>query len=264
MSVLGLSQQSEDGYDRYLTGKVVDNNDPEMLQRVRVVIPRLFSDDVPVDLLPWIGPRNRSFFGIGDNYGTISIPVIGSRVAVYLQNGQAEYGLVDHDLINTQFTLPEEFQTNYPNRVGLKTPTGDVFYYEVNTGQWFFRHNKGTSIRVDADGNVFKSVAGNYTEYVKGNYTRVVEGDNIETVKGNSTLSYGSTVLSVKGSYGVTVSSDFSNLVSGSTTTSTSSWTHSGLLKSSDDIIAVSTSLMNHQHEYDDAGNPNITNIPNA
>lgn len=264
MSVLGLNNQPTDGYSGLLEGKVVANNDPERLQRVRVTIPKLFSEDIDVNLLPWIGPRHSSPFGIGDNYGVVQVPVVGSRVRVYLQDGQAEYGMIDHDVINTKFVLPDELATNYPNRVGMKTPTGDVFYYEVTTGQWFFRHNKGTSIRVDADGNVFKSVVGDYTEYVKGNYTRVVEGTVNDVVKGKVTQSYGATALNVKGKLNITASADFTAIVNGTGTLSANSWTLAGVLKSSDDIWAVNTSVMNHQHQYDDAGNPNVTNIPNA
>ena len=264
MSVKGLNHQPVDGYEGFLEGKVVDNNDPERLQRVRVVIPKLFSEDVDVNLLPWIGARANSPFGIGDNYGTVCVPIVGSRVAVYFQSGQAEYGLLDHDVVNTKFVLPDELATNYPNRVGMKSPTGDVFYYEVTTGQWFFRHNKGTSIRVDADGNVWKSVVGDYTEYVKGNYTRVVEGTLSEVVKGNVTMSYGQVAMTVKGKYSQTVSADYTSIINGSGTLSANAWTVAGLMKSSDDIIAVNTSVMGHVHQYDDAGNPNLTNPPNA
>lgn len=258
-SVSGLNGQSLDKYEGLFLGKVVDNNDPLQQQRVRVTIPKLFSEELPIESLPWIGPRLVSMFGVGENFGAISIPSIGANVAVSFQEGKAEYGLVMFDVAGANFTLPDELVTNYPDRLGFLSPTGDIFYYDRSDGTWFFRQNTGTSLKINADGSVDVLIIGDHSEYVKGNSTRVVEGDCTEVVKGKYTLSTGDMAETVNGNKGTQVTGDSQDATSGKRTTSSASWSNKGVLKSADDILAQGTSLNNHQHADPQGG---LTSAP--
>lgn len=227
---------------------VVENNDPLKRQRVKVTVPGLLEADTVEDL-PWIMPMLHSPFGIGDDFGVIGVPRIGSRIAVRFLDGDLHYGMYEADLVAESSALPPDLVVNYPNRYGLYSPIGDVFYTDLETGDVVLRRKSGTSLKIDVDGNVTLTTAGNLTEYVKGDLNRVVDGDLFEVVKGNASLTvHGSHTVSVDGSSTLAVTSDQSVLVSGSRTISCSSEARSGLLTSSDDIVSTGISLNNHIH----------------
>ena len=77
----------DDLRDKQFLGVVELIDDPRKEGRARV---RVYSihDDLPAEDIPWAYPKNKGlFFGQGGKAGSISIPKIGSIVAVKFDNG---------------------------------------------------------------------------------------------------------------------------------------------------------------------------------
>lgn len=260
MSISSPLTQSPGGLksDQRLIGIVVDNNDPQKTtQRVRVTIPGLLESE-NIEELPWLLPSHKSVYGVGDNYGVVQVPRIGARVVVKFQGADLSYGVYEHDATTTNLTLPKELLENFPNRIGFSTPSGDLFYNDLTTGEVRWRHASGTSISIDGDGNVALSVAGNLTEYIHGNHARIVNGDSSEVVKGSKVQTVGGAHrLAVSGNSATSVGGSYSVIVSSSMTTVCSKHSHSGTIRNVGDIFANGVSLENHDHGGVDTGGGN-------
>ena len=149
-----LSQQDENEYNGYLLGTVVDNNDPEHKQRIKVMVPNLMEGSVSD--LPWVEPIIQSDFGISDTAVTICVPMLGARVAIELQGGDLHYGLLHGSLQTKSAAVPSELVTNYPNRRGWKDPGGNLFYIDSTGGseRIYLRHVSVTEVIIEPNGQV--------------------------------------------------------------------------------------------------------------
>lgn len=240
--------------DQVHVGVVVDNNDPEKLQRVRVFISGLL-DSEDYSKLPWVLPDFQSPYGMGDNYGIVNIPRIGSRVGVWFQEGNVDFGFWTNASVSGQMTLPDEFTTNYPNRVGFFTPAGDIAYIDFTTLELLYRRASGTAIQIDQEGNVVINVAGDLTQIVKGDYNLSVDGSMNVIVNGDA-------ARNVKGKDGTQVGGDSTTVIQGNQSVQTSgqrniscsSENHSGDMNVSSDVVASGVSLVNHTHGGVDTG----------
>lgn len=242
---------------RLLVGIVVDNNDPDKRQRIRVQVPNLLESQNTEDL-PWFAPRHISPYGIGDDFGVIRIPRVGSRVYVSFQDGDGSFGEYLADVVTSAVTPPAEMLTNYPNRIGFFTPVGDIAYLDLSTKEMMLRRASGTSIKIDADGNVTMVVAGNFTQTVKGDYNLIVEGDAGVVTKGDHTnMVSGDLGTIIQGSQTTTVSGSQTNNVSGSRTVTCSSESHVGKITNLGDVVADGVSLTGHTHGGVDTGGGN-------
>lgn len=98
--------------DKQFLGVVELIDDPRKEGRARV---RVYSihDDLPAEDIPWAYPKNKSlFFGQGGKAGSISIPKVGSIVAVKFDNGNPyspEYFAI-HELAQD---IKDELNTEY-------------------------------------------------------------------------------------------------------------------------------------------------------
>lgn len=149
-----LAQQGENSYDGYLMGTVVDNQDPEHKQRIKVFVPNLMEGS-SADL-PWVEPLIQSNFGISDSAVTICVPIIGSRVAIELQGGDLHYGLLHGSLQTKSTAVPAELITHYPNRRGWLDPAGNLHYIDGTPGaeRIYLRHRSGTELIIEPNGRV--------------------------------------------------------------------------------------------------------------
>lgn len=155
----GLSNQLKlkkiDYKDVILIGTVVDNNDPEKLERVRVKIPDLYDNMEDTDL-PWaipVYPRKHGATPDSGEFG--NIPAVGSTVYVKLQNGDATFPTVVGSVLDVNNRLPDG-GINYPNRYGFVDAAGNVFYIDTTPGsvEVFFRHKSGTKIEINDAGEL--------------------------------------------------------------------------------------------------------------
>ena len=98
-------------------GYVVDNNDPDNMGRIQVLIPSITNDQKHTK---WAWPKNQF---AGNNYGMQVLPQIGDLVWVEFENGNARFPLWIHGHFG-QTEKPEEFVT--PQVYGFKTPKGQI------------------------------------------------------------------------------------------------------------------------------------------
>lgn len=148
--------------NRKFQGRVVDNQDPLMKQRIKVVVPNLLEG--PVELLPWIGPTVHSKFGITETAVSVEVPVVGSIVSVTFQDGDMHYGMLDGSL-HTELTSDlGVLATNYPNRRGWLDPVMNWSYIDITAGMVEFQlhHKSGTQYTTFDDGRVHHLAVNTY------------------------------------------------------------------------------------------------------
>jgi hypothetical protein len=208
-------------------GKVVHNNDPLMLQRIKVTVPG-FLDGQDTEGLPWVGPMHPSEFGMNEKYGVVRVPLVGSLVVVKFQGGDVHHGMYVGYVPTSNFAknLPGALKTNYPNRVGYIDPMGTVVYTDVTTGEMTVNHFAGSIVTFEPTGKMIKIISnlditgdihhvgnlkqeGNTTQ--SGNYdlagNNTISGNNDvggnETVGGSLTVSGAAKLGSISSPTGV-------------------------------------------------------------
>lgn len=141
-------------YSNPFLAKVVFNNDPDKLQRIKVTIPGVLEGKT--DDLPWIAPVLYSPFGVTASAGVVHVPAVGSFAVVSFQDGQLYYGLGIGSLAIKDYTPDPILLTNYPNRRGWKDPSGNLFYIDNKSGSVtvHFKHISGTTIDISNSGRV--------------------------------------------------------------------------------------------------------------
>lgn len=231
-----------------LLALVVDNNDPTRKQRIRVTVPGLL-EAADVKELPWVLPKAQSPFGVGDDYGVVQIPRIGSRVYVHFQGGDLSFGQYVSDALTSRSALPADFLTHYPNRFGYYSPKGDILYTDLQTRDTVFKHSSGSAVHFASDGSVTMYVKGKLTEIVDGDYAQVVKGTVSISVEGDHSLSVqGQRSEVIQGSSTTNVSGSTSELTSGERTISCSKESHAGDIEVMGDVKASGISLRYHVH----------------
>ena len=169
-----LGQLETSKYTNYMLAQVVDNNDPERKQRIKVRIPLLLEGDAAN--LPWVLSMHPSHFGTGSGaagaYGSVCIPPLDAWVVVRLEEGSIYYGqcvgatpVAGHEL--------SLFDTNYPKRYGMVDPIGNHFYVDTTQGQATvqFRHMSGTQITIANNGAVTINGASTLNMSIAGTIT---------------------------------------------------------------------------------------------
>jgi hypothetical protein len=188
------TQEVEDPARLFL-GKVVENNDPERLQRIKVAI----EGRLQYDELPWIAPIAQSPFGIGSGYGSCRVPVVGSNVIVMFQGGSLYYGLL---MGYPNMTAPPPMlATNYPKRYGFTDPIGNSFFVDMTAGSRAveFHHASG-AIQLKIEDSGACSLTSTQTVVVNTSSSATVTAGggatiNAETtVNGNVTINGNTTI----------------------------------------------------------------------
>ena len=99
-------------------GKVIDNQDPRRLGRLKVVVPEVGGDDLPMWALPCVPYA-------GKGVGLWALPSIGSAVWVEFEGGEPDYPIVAGG-----FWLEGQVpaMAGSPDVVGLFSPAGSLFF----------------------------------------------------------------------------------------------------------------------------------------
>lgn len=171
--------EPHDYTDNIFIGRVVYNQDPLALRRVKVLIPKLFESDNPEEL-PWVAPMFMGFVAnIPGNSGTMNlVPGIGAEVVVELQMGSPLHGLYVASPLRPNSVL-SEFSENYLGKYGWKDPAGNIFIVDCTQGQVTIRMFHGPS------GAEFKIINNGDTTYTTpGNLDVTVQGHTNVTVTG--------------------------------------------------------------------------------
>tara|TARA_Y100001963_G_scaffold158990_1_gene260729 strand:- start:5915 stop:6736 length:822 start_codon:yes stop_codon:yes gene_type:complete len=145
-------------------GKVVDDNDPSQLFRLRVRVPGIF-DHLEDDELPWAVPDSENPNGItgGENVGrtqSVAIPEAGSEVALYFnQNGDPHQPTYTTRMPIAKDKVAPEFLKNYPKRQGSVLPSGYTFIHDRQTNETFLELPGDANLTILGDVNL--NVVGN-------------------------------------------------------------------------------------------------------
>lgn len=160
MSVNSIRQSEEFIPDFHVIAQVVDNEDPDKQQRIRVTIPKWMEG--PKETLPWLkrGFSDGSRWGETDSVTSIQVPRIGSYVTVRFQNADFNLGVYEGTPTGKRSNSACEaaqLNVNYPNRHGYVDPKGTVKYVDVTSGQeeTSFKHFQGHEFTIKPDSTIF-------------------------------------------------------------------------------------------------------------
>lgn len=173
-----------ENYDgKYLLGTVVNNTDPQNLDRIQVSIPNLY--DPGQGDIPWAAAIKFSPFGIGSGWGTYGAPAVGSQVLILLQNGDPAYPLYQSILTAPNSMFAD--QNGASGSVwGWKDPAGNSLV--VADQDIVFTASSGVIFHIDSAGNLDVTVQGDVTGTIQGKLTASVTGDVTVNTQGNSTV----------------------------------------------------------------------------
>ena len=181
-AITNSSDQEEQKFTGRWEGKVIKNNDPERLGRVKIQIFN-FYDDLPSDAIPWAIP---DIMFIGSKAGNFIVPEIGTIVRGYFDQGDIQKPIYDKLAFNvdnpnnSQATVNED----YPNKMIIfQTDQGDYMTLNRKTGEWVFMHRTGASIifkgsgEMQIDTGASDDGEGDLNIHVLGNCTVNVDKD---------------------------------------------------------------------------------------
>jgi len=140
----------------YYTGIVIENEDPEMRGRLQIECPEIVHGETMAE---WIEPTFH-FVDSSQRAGSIWIPNIDSEVTVEIEDEEdSEVTSLEPKWrcdIYPDDTVPEVFQTNYPQRRGWVTAAGHVMYFDDTESEIEFRyeHPSGAYIQINNSGQV--------------------------------------------------------------------------------------------------------------
>jgi len=134
-------------------GKVVDNNDPNHLGRIKVNVFGVF-DGIEVEELPWVVPAFPLFSGSGLDSGWFAIPSLNSYVWCFFEAGDHEQPVYFAEAPSGAYGIPGEAETNYPDRRVIKLSSGITFYIDNLDKEVKLSHPSGAYVLIDEDGNI--------------------------------------------------------------------------------------------------------------
>lgn len=141
----------KDNKDGPRVGKVINNNDPKKLGRIKVELAGIFdSTDSTGSNLPWVRRLNDTFLcGAGQEF--FSVPPIGSYVQVIWPFGDdiACYRGLPYGKQNMTNSFTEE----YPNAWGIANNNGFIFKVNDIDGTVMLKTNTA-QILIDSKGNI--------------------------------------------------------------------------------------------------------------
>jgi hypothetical protein len=198
-----LQQVEQHDYSQNIfIGKVVANDDPLRLRRVKVAIPNLFEEDTPATL-PWVAPMFLGFVANGAGGGSANLaPAVGTEVVVEFQMGSPLHGLYIASPLRPG-QLPAEFMDDdWQWTYGWKDPVGNIFLVNTKSGSNTIRlfHASGTELKIINSGKVQIHGVENLEVQIDGNTQLTTNGDTTVTTQGNTSVStQGNTSISTQG-----------------------------------------------------------------
>ena len=141
-----LEKDVSSSYDNEYVGKVVDNDDGDMLGRCKIRVFGVFGDDVQDVDLPWALPID---VRDGVDCGSFIVPENASLVRVEFERGeinQPRYSKQMADYTN----LPPEREDDYPNTMVLFKTPNNVLTINRTTGALVYSNGDG-DIKIDVN-----------------------------------------------------------------------------------------------------------------
>ena len=146
-------KKDTDKFPGFYRGKVLDNNDPDKLGRIKVGILGIF-DGLESDVIPWATPAMPLTVGAGDGFGCFNVPEIDSWVWCFFEASDLYQPVFFAEATDGVHGLPAERTSDYPNRRITKTKNGIIIYINDLTKEIKVLHPTGSYIQIDAGGNI--------------------------------------------------------------------------------------------------------------
>lgn len=158
-------------------GWVVENNDPDKRQRVRIRIPILHRD-IPDDKLPWAninGGGSHANAGVG--VGSVNVPDKGAKMQLNFEeddphNPKYQSSPASDDVNGDNELLNED----YPSTMGHVDSFGNKWATNKATGDVTFIHKSGATIHVDGAGNINMASPADINIGAKGDVNIAAQG----------------------------------------------------------------------------------------
>ena len=179
----GTYEKFDDDDKGRWTGKVVDNDDPDKLGRVKIVVFGYY-DELAEFALPWAVP---DLGYIGGTNGNFIVPEVGTFVRGYFDQGDIQKPIYDSIAFSemTARNLMKNHLVNkledYPHKmVLLETDQGDYMTLNRKDGETLFHHRTGLTITIGGDGTLTINTGSSFAE--KGKFIVNCDGETqIET-----------------------------------------------------------------------------------
>jgi len=141
-------------------GKVLDNNDPDELGRIKVQVLNVL-EGIEAAFLPWAIPAMSLFTGSGNGFGCFTVPEVDSYVWCFFEAGDIYQPVYFAEALSGVHGLPVERETDYPNTKVMKTKNGIVITIndKLESEEIKILHPTGAFIQIDKSGNI--TVSGN-------------------------------------------------------------------------------------------------------
>ena len=170
-----IDSDIDDEENYIITGKVINNNDPEKQGKCQIRVFSVF-DNVADNDLPWALP---DFTFIGSKVGNFVVPPVGTIVNVYFDKGDIYHPHYTTKAV-AKNSLPVQRNTDYPDNVVMwESDDGDYLTLNRRSKVTTFHHMSGTQIKVLRDGSVDIKVVANETKHVEKDETHTVKGTHI-------------------------------------------------------------------------------------
>ena len=185
----GTYEKFSQGDDGRWTGKVIDNDDPEKLGRVKIMVFGYY-DELSEYAIPWAVP---DIGYIGGSNGSFIIPENGTFLRGYFDQGDIQKPIYDSVAFSeiTARNLTRNFIVNkledYPNKMVLmETDAGDYLTLNKASGETLFHHRSGLNITVDANGSLTINTGALYME--RGKLVINCNGDTEISTHGDTSV----------------------------------------------------------------------------
>lgn len=133
---------------------VVDVQDPDKRQRVKIRIPQLHRD-IPDSDLPWSMPNTVGQAHAGAGVGTVNVPPEGSLVEVWFEEDDPHNprygGSPPLDEVHSENELLQE---DYPHTKGFVDEAGNKVTINTAKNEIMVQHKTGASFFIDGEGNI--------------------------------------------------------------------------------------------------------------
>lgn len=148
--------------NKCFVGIVVDNDDPSMLQRVRVRLPQ-HPLNMKKEEIPWALPERSGDWGAGGDSGEVKVPRLNSNVLVKFPVDQ--YSPVYTRL---QTSIPSKLLEQYPNLYGSQDVNGN--YVKMNLVKKLVEILMESEIQINQSGDIKVKLNGNIHLRCQGLY----------------------------------------------------------------------------------------------
>lgn len=186
--------------EEFYAGIVVDNNDPDQLNRVKIRIKEIHGteQDIPDDNLPWAIQFRPTLFGGDSELSLSSVPRIGSQIIVTHIRGDVYQPAYVFELHHNKNKIDQSSQ-NYPDSYVLKDSDENFWHVDLINDKLDIKFNGSECLYITVDrdtiigqndheiiqGNKIKEVLENETNTVTGTRDTEITGNESKTVHSN-------------------------------------------------------------------------------